>query len=481
MENLYRKEIHPRSMRRASDFLYVRLYKTLKEQILTGLIKPGQYLLPENELCKYYGLSRNSVRKALEELHKEGLVIKRVGLGTMVPADIAIQHDDKKIIRIVAPFPAYFVDNGLHMICDAFRQKYPHVDIHVLSLPTDTFVETLGMPDRMGFCPDIVLIGEGQLSIGEKPDVFINLAPAVDTALNDMYPKLRRSFCPGEAITAVPITFSPTYLAYNPSLFVQAGIPVPSSNWNVDDFTDACERVTSITDGLIDRFGFSLFPALSRWPVFALQNGMRPDSEDNRPYVTKALNMLQDWLHRKRIATVYTDSRNLVNPFVYGKSAMTLTTLFEMSIWPERGIEFKPEIAPLPFGDTKSTLLQANLLLVPNQAADPGLSMEFVRMALQADVQRTLCETTPFLSVLQQVNNSTRSEAYLQAINIGGGLIENSFFLQELIDTQMDHSDLMSEMSLFWLGLEDAHTIAERYSAVFAGGTTYAKEPSNPL
>ncbi|MDF2724118.1 MAG: hypothetical protein K0Q59_3793, partial [Paenibacillus sp.] len=172
-------------MRKASDFLYVRLYKTLKEQILTGLIKPGQYLLPENELSSYYRLGRNSVRKALDELHKEGLVVKRVGLGTMVPSDIAIEHGDKKIIRIVAPFPAYFVDNGLHRICDAFRQKYPHADIHVLGLPADTFVETLSKPDRIGFCPDIVLIGEGQLSIADRHDVFADLTPAVDSALND--------------------------------------------------------------------------------------------------------------------------------------------------------------------------------------------------------------------------------------------------------------------------------------------------------
>ncbi|MDF2715357.1 MAG: hypothetical protein K0R28_2282 [Paenibacillus sp.] len=450
-------------MRRASDFLYVRLYKTLKEQILTGLIKPGEYLLPENELCKYYGLSRNSVRKALEELHKEGLVVKRVGLGTMVPADVTFQLGDRKTLRIVAPFPAYFVDNGLHVICDAFRQKYPHVDVHVLSFPADTFIESLRQSDRMGFCPDIVLIGESQLAVAEEQDVFVDLGPELGGSLDGMYPKLRDAFCPKEAITAVPITFSPTCLAYNPELFAAAGVPLPGPHWTVDDFTIAAERVTSVTDGRIDRFGFSLFTSLSRWLVFALQNGMRPDSGDNRPQIAMALDKLQDWLHRKRIATVYTESKNLINPFIYGKSAMTLTTLFEMSTWTERGIDFKPEIASLPFGETKSTLMQANLLLVPSQCADPGLSAEFVSMALQADVQRTMCENTNFLSVMESVNNAARSEAYMLAINIGGGLIDNNYFLHELLDNQMDQTDLMAEMSLFWLGLEDASTIAEHF------------------
>lgn len=450
-------------MRRASDFLYVRLYKTLKEQIWTGLIKPGEYLLPENDLCKFYGLSRNSVRKALEELHKEGLVVKKVGLGTMVPADVAIPSDDRKILRIAAPFPAYFVDNGLHVVCDAFRRKYPHVDLHILSLPSDTFNESLRQTDRMGFCPDVVLIGESQLSNMEKRDAFIDLAPVVGDRLDAVYPKLRDTFCPELPITAMPITFSPVSLVYNPDLFRAAGIPNPGPHWNVDDFTSAAERVTSISDGRIDRFGFSLFPSLNRWLVFALQNGMRPDDKDHRPKIAEALDRLQDWLHRKRIATVYTDSKNLINPFIYGKSAMTLTTLFEMSTWAERGIDFTPEIAPLPFGDTKSTLMQANLLMVPAACADPHLSSEFVSMALQADVQRTLCENTPFLSVMGAVNDAARTAAYMHAINIGGGLIDRNYFLHELLGHQVDHTDLMAEMSLFWLGLEDAHTIAERF------------------
>lgn len=450
-------------MRRASDFLYVRLYKTLKEQILTGLIKPGDYLLPENDLCKFYGLSRNSVRKALEELHKEGLVVKKVGLGTMVPADLSIPGDDRKILRIAAPFPAYFVDNGLHVICDAFRRKYPHVDLHILSLPSDTFTESLKQTDRMGFCPDVVLIGESQLAVTEGQDVFVDLAPVVGSSLDEMYPKLRKSFCPNETISAVPITFSPVCLAYNPDLFAAAGIPYPGPHWTVDDFTTAAERVTSVTDGRIDRFGFSLFPSLSRWLVFALQNGMHPDSEDNRSKIAMALDRLQDWLHRKRIAAVYTESKNLINPFIYGKSAMTLTTLFEMSTWAERGIDFTPEIAPLPFGNTKSTLMQANLLMVPAACADPHLSSEFVSMALHDDVQRTLCENTPFLSVMGAVNDAARTDAYMHAINIGDGLIDNNYFLHELLDNQMDQTDLMAEMSLFWLGLEDARTIAEHF------------------
>lgn len=450
-------------MRRASDFLYVRLYKTLKEQIWTGLIKPGEYLAPESELCKHYGLSRNSVRKALDELHKEGLVVKKVGLGTMVPADLDIPNADRKMLRIVAPFPAYFVDYGLPILCDAFRKAYPHVDIHVLSLPSDTFVESLRQSDRMGFCPDIVLTGDSQLSLMNNKDDYIDLGPAAESFLDGLYAPLRRSFSPQRAIRAVPITFTPVCLAYNPDLFAAGGIPAPGPDWGLDDFVRAAERLTSVTDGRIDRFGFSLFPSLSRWLVLALQNGMKPNGADNRSAIAKALDQLQDWLHRKRIATLCTDSKNLVNPFIYGKAAMTLTTLFEMSTWPERGIDFTPKIAPLPFGAVKSTIMQANELMIPAGCADPALSAEFVHLTLQTAVQRELCERTPFLSVKEAVNRAAWPADYLLALSIGDGSIEHNYFMHELFDAQMDPSDLMAEMSLFWLGLEEGSTIAERF------------------
>jgi len=44
----------------------------------------GRYLAPERELAELFGVSRDTVRKGLEELQQEGLVLRRQGLGTRV-------------------------------------------------------------------------------------------------------------------------------------------------------------------------------------------------------------------------------------------------------------------------------------------------------------------------------------------------------------------------------------------------------------
>ncbi|PIE04437.1 MAG: GntR family transcriptional regulator [Spirochaetales bacterium] len=64
--------------------LYARLGNTLKEQIIEGYYKPGDMIPSEIELGKHYGVSRITVRKAVEGLVLKGLLEKKQGIGTCV-------------------------------------------------------------------------------------------------------------------------------------------------------------------------------------------------------------------------------------------------------------------------------------------------------------------------------------------------------------------------------------------------------------
>lgn len=60
------------------------LMEDLRQQILDNRLPPGQPLLPETELAAHYGISRNTVRRALDGLVKEGLLRKVKGIGSFV-------------------------------------------------------------------------------------------------------------------------------------------------------------------------------------------------------------------------------------------------------------------------------------------------------------------------------------------------------------------------------------------------------------
>lgn len=69
--------------------LYDQLVDILTEKIELEY-RPGDLLPSERELSKYYGLSRTTVRLALQELERLGLVVRQHGRGTFV-ADRSVQ------------------------------------------------------------------------------------------------------------------------------------------------------------------------------------------------------------------------------------------------------------------------------------------------------------------------------------------------------------------------------------------------------
>lgn len=66
--------------------LHAQLKSVLCEQIATGALPPRAKLPSERELCRQYGVSRITVRRALAEMAQEGWVYSSVGKGTYVRA-----------------------------------------------------------------------------------------------------------------------------------------------------------------------------------------------------------------------------------------------------------------------------------------------------------------------------------------------------------------------------------------------------------
>lgn len=64
--------------------LYLQLMEALIIKIENNEYKEGEKLPSERELCEIYGLSRITVRSALQELEREGYIYKHHGKGTFV-------------------------------------------------------------------------------------------------------------------------------------------------------------------------------------------------------------------------------------------------------------------------------------------------------------------------------------------------------------------------------------------------------------
>jgi GntR family transcriptional regulator len=64
--------------------LYHQLTERIRSEIQHGVVKPGDLIGTEKEMIDRYQVSRATVRKALDELTRDGLVVRITGRGTFV-------------------------------------------------------------------------------------------------------------------------------------------------------------------------------------------------------------------------------------------------------------------------------------------------------------------------------------------------------------------------------------------------------------
>ncbi len=79
----------------AVDFrpLYRQVYHTLLRRLADAVWQPGQMLPSESQLASELGVSQGTVRKALDALTADSLLVRRQGRGTF-----AAEHDDKQSV-----------------------------------------------------------------------------------------------------------------------------------------------------------------------------------------------------------------------------------------------------------------------------------------------------------------------------------------------------------------------------------------------
>jgi len=70
--------------RNTSVLIYVQIAEALAKRIASGDYRPGDRLPSEQELTGQFGVSRMTIRKAIGELLRQGLVIAQQGKGTFV-------------------------------------------------------------------------------------------------------------------------------------------------------------------------------------------------------------------------------------------------------------------------------------------------------------------------------------------------------------------------------------------------------------
>jgi GntR family transcriptional repressor for pyruvate dehydrogenase complex len=88
--------LKPIKVQRVSD----QAYEQIRDLVFRGQLKPGEQLMPERELAKALGVSRPTVREAINKLVIMGLLEHRQGQGTYVRS-IDAQRESNPLAAVI--------------------------------------------------------------------------------------------------------------------------------------------------------------------------------------------------------------------------------------------------------------------------------------------------------------------------------------------------------------------------------------------
>lgn len=83
---------------------YVDVVNWIKDQIEEKNLIPGQKLYSENELCQKFGISRQTVRHALNILEKENIVTRVRGSGTYINDIQGFRSENRNVIAFITTY-----------------------------------------------------------------------------------------------------------------------------------------------------------------------------------------------------------------------------------------------------------------------------------------------------------------------------------------------------------------------------------------
>ena len=112
----------PNRNRKTSIPLYVRIESLVRNKILNGQLEPGEKLPTEDELIKQLGVSQITIRNALSNLEREGLIVRSRAKGTFVAENVPY----RKKLEIT--------NEVYNILEDADRYEVKNVDLETINV-----------------------------------------------------------------------------------------------------------------------------------------------------------------------------------------------------------------------------------------------------------------------------------------------------------------------------------------------------------
>lgn len=230
--------------------LYYRVKRSLTERIRSGEFRLGDMLPSEDSLAEQYGVSRITVKRAVLDLAREGVVYRKQGKGTFV-ATPKIEEDIGHAVALLKPVPMHGGKRTHRLLSAAIISPEPgiaeclniHEDERVVEVIRVKYADEQPIQLEQSYVPESVCPG-----LVEK----IKASPATL-----MYEMLKEEY--GIALMRAKLFIEPTVLTTRQARLLHAKMGLPAMLWQRITYTTG-ERPVELYKALVrgDRFKYYL-------------------------------------------------------------------------------------------------------------------------------------------------------------------------------------------------------------------------------
>lgn len=304
-------------------------------------------------------------------------------------------------------------------VIDAFMEEYPNVNVE-LEVINDDYLTKVETEMLAGDAPDVIYGHPKYFQKWAAQDQLLDLTPYFENSPELLDPEvyatdLYDAFTyQGKYISTVNGADT-TLIFYNKDLFDEAGVPYPAENWTMEDFLDACEKLTvdKDGDGVIDQYAFSggfshdgleTFMAAYGATIYDDFNNPTKVTVADNPGVKEGIQMVYDLYNKYHYAPNSAESEAMQGGFDQGFVAMDLGGVYNIVYRSavDGGLEFPYGLAEVPqVGDgAHATALMAGYC-IPKTTRNPEAAWALAKF-MESERGQTILAKTGLITVIRK-------------------------------------------------------------------------------
>lgn len=340
----------------------------------------------------------------------------------------------------VASWWSFETGGSLDSLKVAFEAANPDIKVEFIQIPSAEYYTKVLTMIASATAPDVAMLGMDKLGTWVPRGALQDLTPYLEEAgfnIDSLFPAVKRAIQFNGGIYAVPRDATTSLVAYNKTLFNQAGVSYPQPGWTREDFLRTARALTKKEGNQTVVYGYAFDTFSDGFIDWLYMNGasvINAEASGSGLHLPKAVEVLSflQGMVKEGIAPAPALTKTFSNAsgaFNSQRAAMYVTTVGWANGF-SKNAALDWDVVPLPLWDKNSkpaTRLWVNYWVLPKGATNSKAAVRFLTFLAGKEGQTIVGETKMGIPAIPEI-------AYGPAFAGQQGRPEHKVYFLEVMD-----------------------------------------------